>query len=253
MLVTAFDNLARNQRYAERLAFFEVGRVYLPELGDGVLPKEERRVNLVLAGPRDPRDFYHPTPNEEMDFFDLKGVVEILLDRLGFKAAAVEYRVRPDTLTFGPRCAEVVVNGKSLGLMGEVHPAVRRAFGLPDTRVNAAEFVIEPLIKEHWSQDPMLPISPYPVVVEDLAFEVSEDVTVRRVLDAIRSVNDARLVNVELFDLYRGAPLAEGRKSLAFRLTYQSTERPLGEKEAEALRRRIVVAVEKATEGKLRS
>ncbi len=253
MLVTAFDNLARNQRYAERLTFFEVGRVYLPELGDGVLPKEERRVSIVMAGPRTPRDFYHPNPDEEMDFFDLKGVVELLLDRLGFKQDAMIFRPRPDTYTFGPRCAEVLVNGQPLGLMGEVHPVVRTAFNLPNMRINAAEFVVEPLIKAHWSQDPMTPISPYPVVVEDLAFEVVEEITVRRVLDTIRALGDGRVTTIELFDVYRGTPLAEGAKSLAFRLTYQSTERSLGEKEVEALRRRIVAAVEKETGGKLRS
>jgi phenylalanyl-tRNA synthetase beta chain len=252
LLVTAFDNLARNARYAERLAFFEVGRVYLPEQGDGLLPKEERRVSLVLTGPRTPRDFYHPQGDEELDFFDLKGVVELLLDRLGFKPAVVEYRARPETGTFGPRCAEVWVGGQALGLMGEVHPAVRRAFNLPDTRVNAAEFVIAPLIKAHWSQDPMTPISPYPVVVEDLAFEVREEITVQRVLDAVHALNDGRITTVELFDLYRGTPLAPGAKSLALRFTYQSSDRPLGEKEVEALRRRIVGAVEQATEGKLR-
>jgi phenylalanyl-tRNA synthetase beta chain len=253
LLVSAMENLARNLRYSNRLATYEVGRVYLPEAGDGVLPKEDRRVSLLLTGPRTPPDFYHLNPDDEMDFFDLKGVVETLLNRLGFKESVVEYRARPDTETFSPRCAEVWVNGKLAGLMGEVHPAVRANFGLPNIRVCLAELAVEALVKPHWGQDPMLPISNYPQIVEDLAFEVSEEITVRRIHDLIRAAGDARLVEIELFDLYRGEPLAAGNKSLAFRLTYQSTERPLTEKEVTFLRQRIVAAVEKDTGGKLRS
>lgn len=253
LLVNALNNLARNLRYTDRLATFEIGRAYLPEQNEGPLPKEERRFSIVLCGPRHPRDFYHPDGDEEMDFFDLKGVLEALLDQLGFKFDAVSFRARPDTNTFGPRCAEVYVNDKRLGLMGELHPQVRSAFGLPNVRVNAAEFLIDPLIKPHWSHDPMRPISNYPPVVEDLAFEVTEQVTVREVIDAIRSTRDNRLADVELFDVYRGEPLAPGNKSLAFRLTYQSMDRSMGEREIAALRRQIVANVEKATQGKLRS
>jgi phenylalanyl-tRNA synthetase beta chain len=253
LLVSAVEDLSRNLRYSDRLANFEVGRAYLPEAGDGVLPKEERRVSMLLCGPRTPRDFYHPTPeDEEMDFFDLKGVIETLLDRLGFKPEIVEFRVQPESGTFSPRCAEVWVNGRKAGIMGELHPSVRAAFNLPNVRISLAELAIETLVKPHWGQDPMIPISNYPQMVEDVAFEVAEEVTVRRVLDTIRATGDARLVDIELFDLYRGEPLAVGMKSLAFRLTYQSNERPLTEKEVTHLRQRIVSAVEKETGGKLR-
>lgn len=253
LLVNALNNLARNLRYTNRLATFEIGRVYLPEAIEGPLPKEERRFSIVLCGPRNPVDFYHPNGDEEMDFFDLKGVVEALLERLGFKPETITYRAKPDTATFGPRCAEVTVNGERLGLMGELHPEVRSAFGLPNVRVNVAEFTVDALIKPHWSLDPMRPISNYPPVVEDLAFEVGEQVTAQDVLDAIRRGGDDRLVEVELFDIYRGEPLAPGNKSLAYRLTYQSMDRSMGEKEISFLRRKIVTNVEKETQGKLRS
>jgi phenylalanyl-tRNA synthetase beta chain len=253
LLVSALANLARNLRHANRLATFEVGRVYLPEAGDGVLPQEERRLSIALCGPRQTPDLYHPDGSGELDFFDLKGIVETLLEKLGHKLQNVEFRGQPDTPSFGPRCAEVWLNGECLGLMGEIHPQVRGNFGLPAVRVVAAEFAIRPLVKPDWSQDPMRPISNYPPVVEDLAFEVAEDVTVRRVEDAMRAAGGERLVEVELFDVYRGEPLAAGNKSLAYRLVYQSTDRSLSEREVEALRRQIVAAVEKATGGKLRS
>jgi phenylalanyl-tRNA synthetase beta chain len=253
LLVSAMENLVRNLRFSERLATFEVGRAYLPEEGDGVLPKEDRRVSLLLVGPRIPRDFYHPDPQDEMDFFDLKGVIEILLDRLGFKQTVVEYRARPDTETFSPRCAEIWVDGRKAGIMGELHPSARAAFNLPNVRISLAELTVDALVKPNWGLDPMVPISNYPQIVEDLAFEVGEEITVRRIYDVIRATADARLVDIELFDLYRGEPLAAGNKSLAFRLTYQSNDRPLTEKEVAFLRQRIAAAVEKDTGGKLRS
>ncbi len=253
MLVSALENLARNLRYTDRLTTFEIGRVYLPEAGDGILPLEDRRVSILLAGPRKPRSFHHGAEEQEpLDFFDLKGVVEVLLERLGFRRAQVTLTARPDTGTFGPRCAEVFVDGESLGLMGELHPQVRSNFGLPPIRICAAELRLAPLVKPHWSLEPMAPISNYPPVVEDLAFEVPEAVTVRQVEDAIWAAGDERLVAVELFDIYRGAPLPPGHKSLAFRLTYQHPARTLGEKEVAQLRQRIIRGVEEAVGARLR-
>jgi phenylalanyl-tRNA synthetase beta chain len=253
LIVSTLENLARNLRHTARLATFEVGRVYLPEKGDGTLPLEDRRTCIALTGPRRQTTF-HPDPSatEEMDFFDLKGVVELLLQRLGYSANRTEYRAQPATGVFGPRCAEIFVDGRSVGLLGEIHPQVRAAFDLGAGRVNVAELRIQPLLKPHWELQPMQPISAYPPVVEDLAFEVAEAVTVQQVQQAIRQGGDERLTLVELFDIYRGDPLPAGHKSMAYRLTYQSLQRGLNEKEVSHLRQRIIKTVESATGAKLR-
>ncbi|MEZ4731642.1 MAG: hypothetical protein R3E79_31370 [Caldilineaceae bacterium] len=137
LIVSTLENLARNLRHTARLTTFEVGRVYLPEGGDGVLPEEDRRICITLTGPRRPTSFYTETGTnaearlssrganpEEMDFYELKGVVETLLHRLGFGAARTEYRAKPDTGVF-VRCAEILVDGQPVGVMGEIHPLVR--------------------------------------------------------------------------------------------------------------------------------
>ena len=263
MLVSVLENLARNLRYTNRLMNFEVGRVYLPEKGNEQLPFEDRRVSICLTGPRQPTSFYSGLAGAdgrdaasnaaaEMDFFDLKGVVEALLERLGYGAERTEYRAQPDTGVFGPRCAEVLVNGQSIGLIGEIHPQVRAAFGVSAARISAAELQVVPLQKPQWELQPMQPISSYPPVVEDLAFEVSEAVTAHDVKAAIQKGGDERLVMVELFDIYRGEPLAAGHKSMAYRLTYQSMQRSMNEKEIAHLRQRIIKTVEAQTGGKLR-
>lgn len=253
LIVSTLENLARNLRHTARLTTFEVGRVYLPEKGDGVLPLEDRRIAIALTGPRRLTNFNpDPSATEEMDFFDLKGVVELLLHRLGYSANRTEYRAQPETGVFGPRCAEIFVDGRSVGQLGEIHPQVRAAFDLGAGRVNVAELRLQPLLKPHWELQPMQPISAYPPVVEDLAFEVAEEVTAQQVQQAIRQGGDERLTVVELFDIYRGDPLPIGHKSMAYRLTYQSLQRGLNEKEVSHLRQRIIKTVETATGAKLR-
>ena len=252
MLVSALENLARNLRYTDRLATFELGRVYLPERGDDELPLEERRMSLLVCGPRRAPSLYQQDASEEMDFFDLKGIVETLLARLDFAPSAIRFEAAPDTAPFGPRCARILLDDQPVGVIGEIHPAVRNAFGLPKVRVTAADLAIAPLIRPHWRLEPMQPISSYPPVVEDLAFEVSEDVTNRRVRDLIQQAGGDLLVDVELFDVYRGEPLAAGSKSLAYALTYQSLDRSLSDKDVARVRDKIIRVVEQETGGKLR-
>jgi phenylalanyl-tRNA synthetase beta chain len=256
MLVSALENLQYNLRYTSRLAMFEIGRVYLPENAEGPRPVEDRRVCIVLAGPRQPQSFYSTAESSgEMDFYDLKGVVETLLERLGFKQGEFEFHARPDAESFGPRCAEVYVGGQSIGLAGEIHPRVRAAFDLPaatTTRVNIAELRIEPLVRSGYQKSTMRPISSMPPVVEDLAFVVNEEITLRKLEQAIRAAGADLLAAVELFDLYRGEPLPAGTKSLAFRVTYQGQEANLRDADVVKLRERIVRRVERETGGKLR-
>jgi phenylalanyl-tRNA synthetase beta chain len=254
LLVSAMENLQYNLRYTNRIAAFEIGRIYLPESSSGPRPTEDRRVAIVLAGPRQPQSFYStPETTAEMDFYDLKGVVETLLARMGFKADEVAYRSAPTADPYGPRCAEVLVGGQSIGRMGELHPRVRAAFDLPTTRVNVAELQIAPLIGSGWQITAMRPISSMPPVVEDLAFVVGEEVTLHQLETAIRAGGGELLVELELFDLYRGEPLPAGTKSLAFRVAYQSKDRNLGDSDVVKLRDRIVRRVERETGGKLRS
>ena len=254
LLVSALENLEFNSRYTGRLATFEVGRVYLPEQGDGVLPLEDRRLSILLSGPRREVGF-HPDPAgaESVDFFDIKGVVEALLARMGVAASEIEFAPRPNSLPFGPNCAELLIRGKGEGVLGVVHPLVREAFDLPATTICLAEIRIEPLMKPSWSLEVMEPISAYPPVVEDLAFVVAEEVRAQQVVEAIRQARVALLTNVELFDVYRGQPIAEGQKSLAYKLTYQSVEKSLTDEEVAAARNRIIRQVAASVGGVLRA
>ncbi len=280
LVVSALENLAFNLRYADRLAVFEIGRVYRPQpksstpASEGArtvpLPDEDRRLCIALRGARNQQQSYpatglSDTDSDLFDFFDLKGIIETLLERLGFSQENSLFHAFPDSgpnddrsdAQFGPRCALISLHDQHLGVVGELHPSVRNAFGLGNERVVLAELNLAPLVRPSWQISQMAPISVYPPVVEDLAFVVPEDVTQRRLLDAIVDGGgrnrDSMLTAVELFDIYRGEPLPVGHKSLAYRVTYQSMAHSLKEKEVNRLRQRIIRTVERATGGKLRA
>jgi phenylalanyl-tRNA synthetase beta chain len=253
LLVSAVENLVFNSTFTSRLLTFEIGRVYLPELGDGVLPYEDLRLSLLLTGSRQPLSVHQEAAGtEDLDFFDLKGILETLFERLSL--TGTEYVSLRGNPTFTLNCAEIRLNGEEIGKLGELHPAVMADFGLSaDRRVLAAELRVSPLMRPSWQLEKTPPISNYPAVVEDLAFIVAEDVSAQQVEQAIRAGGGDLLVDEILFDVYRGDPLPTNTKSLAYKLTYQSFQSTLNDQEVTALRNQIVERVKQDVGGVLRS
>jgi phenylalanyl-tRNA synthetase beta chain len=254
MLVSALENLEYNYRYTQRLAVFEIGRVYLPEGGDSVRPKEESRICILLTGPRRLSSVYpDPAGAEEFDFFDLKGIVETLLNRLGFSAQEYEFVAQRANPTFTPVCAELKIHGEVQGTLGELRPQIQAEFDVPTAaRIYIADIRIAPLIRPSWELRPMEKISNYPPVVEDLAFVVPEEVTAHQLQEVIRKAGAPLLTKVELFDIYRGQPIPAGHKSMAYRVTYESLEGNLREEQVAAVRNRIIRRVAEEVGGTLR-
>ncbi len=111
--------------------------------------------------------------------------------------------------------------------MGELHPAVRDAFGLPDWRVAAAELDLEALLAQAPTTWLVEPISAYPAVLQDLAVVVDDKVPAAEVQDLITKTGGFLLKDVRLFDVYRGDPVPAGKKSLAYALTFQAPDKTL--------------------------
>ncbi len=254
MLVSALENAAYNHRYSQRLANFEIGRVYLPEKGTGKRPLEERRLSILLTGPRRPSSLHaDPAGAEPFDFSDVKGALETLFARLGLANNGIEYVAKSGNPTFAATCAEFRLHGAVQGLIGEIHPLVLSAFDLPTAaRVYVADLAIAPLVKPGWRLQPMKPISVYQPVIEDLAFVVGEEVTSAEVSNAIRQAGGSLLSSVELFDIYRGQSIPAGHKSMAYKLTYESLEGNLNDARVQDLRNRVIRRVSSAVGGSLR-
>ncbi len=239
LLDNGLETAAANLRYRDRVEIFEVGKVFLP-VPDQELPDEPRRLAVVLTGTRQERHWLAGEPDDEqlLSFFDLKGVVETLLERLHVEGASFEAAQHP---TFQPgRTARLTVNGFDVGVLGEVHPAVRRAFDLPEQAVAAAELDLELLLKQvplSWFVEP---VSPYPAVLQDLAVIVDEEVPAAAVRDLIVEAGGFLLKDAELFDVYRGEPVPEGKKSLAYALAFQAPDKTLRDEVASRQVERIV-------------
>ncbi|NOZ28423.1 MAG: phenylalanine--tRNA ligase subunit beta [Chloroflexi bacterium] len=242
-------------RYVDRVALFEIGRVYLKQEGQD-LPDEEPRLGIAMTGPRG-LDGWLDKDSEPLDFFDLKGVVEILLDRLDI--GPIEYRPIEHPTYQPGRSAEIVLveegSGEAvrLGTLGEVHPVVREAFDLPAQRVGLAELSLRPLIARYGHIRTLQPISPFPAVKEDLAIVVDQDIPATRVEEVIRKAGGRLLQAVRLFDVYQGASIPEGKKSLAYALTYQALDRTLTDEEVASIRARIIRRLERELGAQLRA
>ncbi len=249
LLPSLLDVTRRNLRFVDRVAVFEIGRVYKPVEGE-MLPEEPRRLGVVITGPREERSWLDHQDRTWMDFFDLKGIVEALVSRLG-----LEGRFEPaEQAAFHPgRCARVRVNGQDVGVMGEVHPLAREVFGLPEQPVCALQCELDALL-EHWGAPrEMTPLSTHPPVYEDLAVVVDQETPASRVRDLIVQSGGALLRSVALFDVYRGAQVGADKKSLAYRLTYQAADRTLTDHEVAEIRSTIVQHLEEGLGATLRS
>jgi len=259
ILPTLLEALAQNLREFERVLLFEIGHVYLPRAGQ-VLPDQPRRLAIAMAGARDPRSWLSPG-SEPMDFFDLKGVVESLLERLHI-ADQVRFTPLTDDPRFHPgRAAKLVgswelgarereaipqsptPNSQSLGVLGELHPAVRERLELDAPRALAAELDLEQLIA--LAQPPTYrPISRFPAISQDLALIVGLDVATDQVVAAIRKYAGAMLESLALFDVYEGPQVGVGKRSLAYRLTFRAPDRTLSDADVSKVRAKIVRGLE---------
>ena len=244
------ETLRDNLRYAERVAIFEVGRVYLPR-EDEILPAEPRRLAIAMTGPRTDRSWLGGDSGE-LDFYDLKGVVEALLAHLGLDESCVFTPSEHPTFKPG-RTAALTVNGVEVGVMGEVHPLVCEVFEMEGRRVCLLEFDLEALLGQVSPARFMRPISRFPAVIQDLAVVVDEDVPGRRVEEVITAAGGSLLREALLFDLYRGEQIPSGKKSLAFSLTYQADDRTLTDKEVARVQSRIVRRLERELSAQLRT
>ncbi len=226
---------------------FEIGRVYLPRQAD--LPQEREMLVLAMAGLRLLKRWGEAVA--EIEFYDLKGVVEELLDRLNLEG--VRFKRRRDQDLFHPgRAAVIERKGLRLGVVGELHPAVARNFELR-APVFLAEFDLGQLLP--LVEPDLLRVAPpprFPAMRRDLAVVVEEQVPASELLDAIRKAGAPLLAAVELFDLFRGQGVPPGRKSCAFTLIFRSPERTLTDAEVAEVEAHIIEQLGRLTGARLR-
>jgi phenylalanyl-tRNA synthetase beta chain len=189
-----------------------------------------------------------------MDFFDLKGVVEAVLQGLHVGEATFKPARR---LAYYPgRTAELQVGGQNIGVMGQLHPAVVEAYAIKteaDWPVLAADFDLDALLSQISDTYVARSVPRFPPVQQDIAVIVDEAVPAAKVQELIVQTGQPLLTEARLFDIYRGEQIGPAKKSLAFSLTFQSEESTLTDKVVARRQRDIVTRLERELGAKLRS
>ncbi|MDD5081990.1 MAG: phenylalanine--tRNA ligase subunit beta [Dehalococcoidales bacterium] len=212
--------VSTNRRHEdEALRLFELGRVYWPR--DNDLPEEPEILCAVMCGSRLKKSWQGG--GESPDFYDAKGIVEGLFNQLG---VVVSFEDGHDESLRSGKQAAIIVSGDKLGVIGELHPKVAAAFEINEV-VYLFELNLSKLLNHVAARRVFQPIPRFPPTVRDIALVVDASVIHQRVVDIIKSFD--LVSQVSLFDAYAGEQIPPGKKSLAYRITFQSPTHTLTE------------------------
>lgn len=246
VLNAAAYNLARQHN---KVAIFEVGRVYLPkELPLKEQATEKSMLCSVISGKCN--DLNWCTCRDNVDFYDMKGVVEGLMAKLMLNDYKLVHYAVP-YLHPGKSCA-VEVDGKIIGWFGELHPLAQEAFGLPQ-EAYILEMEVEPMVAAAIAVPKYKHLAKYPSMSRDIAVVVPLEVTNAELEAVIREHAGELLIGVKVFDIYTGKQVAEGCKSMAFNLTYQAADRTLTDAEVDASMKTVIAKVAEEYKAELRA
>ncbi len=217
-LPSMLEILTRNYNFRNTSAhLYEIGRVYYPGGKDG-LAIESKYLTLGAYG-------------EEVDFFAMKGAVEAVLKSL--RCEKVTFVALPDNPSYHPgRCAAVWAGGQVIGVVGQLHPLVGKNYGV-DVPLYAAELSLAALMDAQGPGAEYTPLPKFPSVSRDIAVVCDKGVTVGQLEESIAKGAKGLLKEVSLFDIYTGAPIPEGKKSVAFNLVLRADDRSLTGEEAD--------------------
>lgn len=236
LLPSLLDTTRASLRHRDRVAIFELARVYLPPLAP--LPTERLRLAIVMTGPATPTAWNAPA--RPADFFDLKGAIEELLGRFNLTGTFEPARI--DGYHPG-RCAALRLGGLAgevVGYLGQLHPLAAERFDLEGRAVFMAELAFDTLAEHAGGQPQIVPLPRFPGLDRDLALVLDRDTPHVAVADVIQAAGGPLLERVALFDLYQGPQVPAGKKSLAYTLRFRAPDRTLTDDEADAAMARII-------------
>ena len=228
-LPSMLDILSRNYAYHNKcVKLYEMSKIYLPVEGE-VLPKEPKVFMLGAYG-------------DGRDFFTLKGEVEAILAAINAKAPS--YEAVTDNSSYHPgRCARLYVDGQPMGILGQIHPLVAKTYGM-DTEIYCAELDFTGLQTVLAPEKTYQPLPRFPAVTRDLSLVCDEEITVAQLQDCIRTAGGKLLRKIDLFDIYRGANIPAGKKSVAFSLELRADDRTLTDTDSDGVITKVLKKLE---------
>lgn len=244
ILPSLLDSVAYNQnRSVKELACFEMSSVYAKGI-------EEEHLAIVLCDTLQKSQWQNIVI--PADFYTLKGIIKTMLAQFGFEGTRVI--VKPNTVDVGhfhPNKSACIYIGKDLlGIFGDIHPMMAKRYNVSSAVM--AELNMEVLLKNRASKVKFAPISKYPSVTRDLALVVKTETASEDIIDTIRKSGKRMVTDVEVFDVYTGEHVAPGSKSIALRVTFQSDDKTLTDKEINEVYEKLLNALKQELQAELR-
>lgn len=235
IIASMLDTLSYNYSHRnENVGLFEIGKVYLP--CEAELPNEPERISIGLYG--------------NVDFYNIKGITEELLCVLNVKGA--KFRPVSDNPTFHPgRCAALEIEGRYAGILGEIHPDVLQAYEL-EVPCYIAELDLCTLFGAINNEIKYSRLPRFPAVTRDIALLADKSVAVAELEETITKAAGGLLDTVKLFDVYEGAQIPAGKKSIAYAISFRAPDRSLTNEEVNRVFNKIVKDLEYKNGAKLR-
>ena len=248
LVPSLLETVSRNLAYRSHdLRLFELRPVFYPVAGE-TGGRQELRLAAVLCGRQQPEGWAQSAA--DVDFFDLKGTAEQLLEALKIDQVEFNAEMSEPYLHPGKSCA-VMKDGIQLGTMGEVHPQVLATFDI-DEPVFLLDFSLPELVAAAGSHPGFQPLSRYPDVSRDSALLIDENVPAKAIMDIVAKTKVKNIEDTVLFDIYQGAGIPAGKKSLAIRVRYRSTEKTLTEEEVSKAHGKLIKTLCQQLEAEIR-
>lgn len=247
LLTGLLETIVYNQnRQQNRVRIFEAGLRFIPDANAELGVRQEPVFAAAIVG--DKRAVHWENKAEAVDFFDLKGDLERVLS-LTVARQDLQFVAKPFPALHPGQSAAIMLDGKEIGFIGTIHPSIVQKLGIK------GKPVVFELLASAISERPVpvaKEISKFPANNRDIAVVVDETVAAGEVLETCRKAGGEKLVGVNLFDVYQGKNLAEGKKSLAISLTIQDTEKTLEEDEINAVMQAVLATLAKRFNAVLR-
>lgn len=235
--------LSMNQKHDAGIRLFELGKTYLAQTRD--LPREPEVLCGILSGLRLDKSWHGH--NEMMNYYDVKGVVESLFASLGM---GVDFEECSDGSFHPGKQTAIFIEGNKLGVVGELHPKVLDAFDISGT-AGLFEIYVPPLIAFTEDRRMFQSILRFPPIDRDLALVVDIGIPHQQIYDIIKSFS--LVMRAIVFDVYACEKVPPGKKSMAFRVTFQSSDRTLTDEEVDEVQQKILDKLTRQIGATLRS
>ena len=244
LLETAQYNISRKN---SNLKLFELKKVFIPQERERLPEEIKFLVGLAMGFDRDPHWAFSPRP---VDFYDIKGCVEDLLDALQIKRA--KFNKAEDIPYLHPgKASKVVLDQEVLGVIGEVHPQVLGHYEIHG-KAYLFEMDFSKMVKWAGEERRFQSLPKFPVVYRDLSVVVDRALEAEKVMEAIRAFHQPFVEEITLFDIYQGPPVPEGKKGISYRIRYQANDRTLTDEEVNQYHEKILTRLREVFQLELR-